>query len=160
MVATPHSAIVMSNPWLKTAPTASGRRWPTRRAVRIWIPSTSDSGRIRNNNITASATAIAPSSVIPTWDRNSVSIRWSRVSVASTKMIGMETFQTTRERRFFNIGTHHLKNYRLAGLARPALQQLPMAAPGSGGQRDLIAGSVEVHHHARQQCATLMKFAE
>ena len=85
-------------PWLKTAPTASGRRWPVRRAVRIWTPSARPSGKTRKSKSTESATAMAPSSVTPTRARKMESIRWRRVSLASARMMGSETLQTSRER--------------------------------------------------------------
>src|SRR5947199_443702 len=144
------TASVSTKPWLKAAPTAPGRRCPARRAVTIWMPSTRASGGTRKIKSIESATAIAPSSVTPTRARKIVSIRWRTASLVCAKMIGSETLQTTRERLSVVMSTGALRPLPRAGRS-------PVA---SRGERERVGVSIEVHHHARQQGAALVKLAE
>src|SRR6266699_4150411 len=136
-----------TKPWLKAAPSASGRRCPARRAVTIWMPSTSASGATRKIKSIESATAIAPSSVTPTRARKIVSITWRTASLVCAKMIGSEIPQTTRESLSAVIPTS----------AVPQAGRCPVV---SRGEDERVGVSIEVHHHARQQGAALVKLAQ
>src|SRR5436309_6650393 len=134
--------------WLKAAPSASGRRCPARRAVTIWMPSTSASGATRKIKSIESATAIAPSAVTPTRARKIVSITWRTASLVCAKMIGSEIPQTTRESLSAVIPT---------SAVLPQAGRCPVV---SRGEDERVGVSIEVHHHARQQGAALVKLAE
>src|SRR5216117_2665896 len=137
-----------TKPWLKAAPSASGRRCPARRAVTIWMPSTSASGATRKIKSIESATAIAPSSVTRTRARKIVSITWRTASLVCAKMIGSEIPQTTRESLSAVIPT---------SAVLPQAGRCPVV---SRGEDERVGVSIEVHHHARQQGAALVKLAE
>src|SRR5436190_21687925 len=104
------------------------------------MPSTSASGTTKKSRSSESATAIAPSSVTPTRARKIVSIRCRTDSLAWARIIGSETLQTIRASVSVFTGNR-------AG-SRNVLRSV-----ASGGQRNLIGMTIEVHDHTGQQRA-------
>src|SRR5437867_914206 len=79
-------------------------------------------------------------------------------------MMGSDSCQTTREKLWLSMVGRRRVNRRLRTLQRASRPRADWrrrhAQVSSGDQRDLVGMSVQVHYHARQQGAALVKLAE